>query len=160
MATEGLSPQGLKRYQRWLAVQRAKGRVPSQSEVSAFLQGELEASVSTANQSTLLALAKEKNVLAAKQFKMEKKAYKDQSDAAKLAGLGEVVKLGVGVNELTGGLLTEGLAKGFDFAASAASGLFGGASSAAPSAAVGGASAASYGLDDLASDLWGAVTGK
>ena len=59
MPTSSLTPGGLKRYSRWLAVQKAKGRVPSSTEVSAFLQGEIEANISSDTEREKLSLSRE-----------------------------------------------------------------------------------------------------
>lgn len=105
MPAEGISPQGLQRYRRWLAVQRAKGNEPSEAEMSAFLKAEVEAGVSGAQKSRALNIEQQRTNILQERTDILKKGYEAEADAAKIAGIGQLAEAGLAVNELTGGFL-------------------------------------------------------
>jgi len=115
MPTSSLTPDGLKRYSRWLAVQKAKGRVPSSTEVSAFLQGEIEANISQDTQREKLSLSREEVTNQRDFYDRRLDLLEDEQDYTKRAntirGISEIAKLGLAANTATDGALWEG-AKG------------------------------------------------
>ena len=133
MPTSSLTPDGLKRYNRWLAVQKAKGRVPSATEVSSFLQGEIEANIASDTEREKLSLGREQLDIsrghlgvAESQLDINRarsadvRAYdtrrldllEDEQDYArradKIRGISDIAKLTLSINEGTGGALWEG----------------------------------------------------
>jgi len=116
MPTAGLTGEGLKKYQRWLAVQRAKGREPSQNEIQSFLQAEIQANINTDLARDRVSLEREgldlrrgelENIT--RRTDLLERQQKNLEGAAKISGLGEIAKTVGTVNQLTGGAITEGL---------------------------------------------------
>jgi hypothetical protein len=116
MPTSSLTSGGLQRYSRWLAIQKAKGRVPSSTEVSAFLQGEIEANISTDTQREKLSLSREEIGNQKDFYDRRLDLLEDAQDSTKRAdkirGITEISKLGLAINEGTGGDLWKGVKAG------------------------------------------------
>lgn len=130
MPTSSLTPDGLKRYSRWLAVQKAKGRVPSSTEVSAFLQGEIEANISSDTEREKLSLSREEIGNQRDFYNRRLDLLEDEQDYTKRAnairGISEIGKLGLAINEGTDGALWGGIKEGAGAVWDYGSGLFDG----------------------------------
>lgn len=111
MPTESLTAGGLQRYRRWLAVQRAKGREPSRAEMSSFLQAEVEAGVATSQKDRALSIEQQRTGILQERTDILREKFEDQQDAAKIAGVSELAKAAVSVNDLTGGAISKGVGK-------------------------------------------------
>jgi len=113
MPTSGLTGEGLKKYQRWLAVQRAKGREPSPGEIQSFLQGEIQANIATDLDRQVIGLReqalKSETDIANRRLDLIKDEYDRQKGADTFRGISEIAKTAGAVNQLTGGAITEGL---------------------------------------------------
>lgn len=116
MPTAGLTGEGLKKYQRWLAVQRAKGREPSQNEIQSFLQAEIQANINTDLARDRVSLEREgldlrrgelENIT--RRTELLERQQKNLEGAAKISGIGELAKTAGAINQLTGGAITEGI---------------------------------------------------
>jgi hypothetical protein len=128
MPTSSLTSGGLQRYSRWLAIQKAKGRVPSSTEVSAFLQGEIEANISTDTEREKLSLSREEignqKDFYDRRLDLLEDAQDSNKRADKIRGISEIGKLGLAVNEGTGGDLWKGVKSGAGALWDVGSGLF------------------------------------
>lgn len=149
MPTAGLTGEGLKKYQRWLAVQRAKGREPAPGEIQSFLQGEIQANIATDIDRQALGLReqalKSETDIANRRLDLISKDIDRQSGADTIRGLSEIAK-GVGaVNQLTGGAVTEGL----KWAGSQVYDFFGGGDQVATTAADLGGEFAAFDFSDV-----------
>lgn len=113
MPTASLTGEGLKRYQRWLAVQRAKGTEPSPAAMQSYLQGEIQANVATDIDRQNLSLRREavEGDIATRNRRLD--LLEDQQDrqqgADTIRGISEIAKTVGAVNQLTDGAITSGL---------------------------------------------------
>jgi hypothetical protein len=120
MATAGLTGEGLKKYQRWLAVQRAKGREPAPGEIQSFLQGEIQANIASDTDREAIGLRREEvgiqrdrlsseTDIATRRLDLLEDQQGRQQGADTISGISEGIK-GVGaLNSLTGGAITKGI---------------------------------------------------
>jgi hypothetical protein len=113
MATAGLTGQGLQRYQRWLAVQRAKGREPAPGEIQGFLQGEIQANIASDTDREALGLQRERldseRDIGNRRLKLLEDQQDRQQGADTISGISQGIQ-GLGaLNQLTGGAITEGI---------------------------------------------------
>jgi hypothetical protein len=171
MPTSSLTSGGLQRYSRWLAIQKAKGRVPSSTEVSAFLQGEIEANISTDTEREKLSLSREQLDINRGQLDLGHEelgvtqdfydrrlnlledAQDSNKRADKIRGISEIGKLGLAINEGTGGDLWKGVKAGAGAALDFGTNLFDTGSAAAAGASAGSEFAA-FDFSDMIDDIF------